>query len=480
MAIDVNNIVQFYQGTALPSDAVNHPNRVYFIKSGEIGSLYKGNVLIAQTNNDATIKTIESNIENLGKELDDHVVLYNALVKLVQDNGTAIEANQTAIAGIKNGAGINDFAAVETALAGKQAAGDYATKTEAKGYADAKDEAIAAAKKAGDDAQGAADKAQQDVDNLTEYVGTIPTTSASTSIVQYIQEKTSDIASDQALEELTGRVAENERDISVLEGKLEDVTGKVGAQITAAVEAEKGRAENVEAGLRTDVNLKAAQADLEAEISRATLAEAGLNTRLEEVETFFELAEGEKLDEALDTLVEIQEYITNEGAAADQMVLDIAANAEAIKNMDAAYKAADEAMQKEIDAAEAAIATKAAAADLTALAGRVTAEEGKVATLQTEMDAVEAKAEQNKTDIATANAEIAKKANQVDLTALTGRVSTAEGKIENLQADLDTATTGVKARLTAVENKASENATAIGNNASDISALLAALEWHQA
>lgn len=40
----------------------------------------------------------------------------------------------------------------------KQAAGDYATKAEAQGYADAKDDAIAAAKKAGDDAMAEAQK----------------------------------------------------------------------------------------------------------------------------------------------------------------------------------------------------------------------------------------------------------------------------------------------------------------------------------
>ena len=62
------------------------------------------------------------------------------------------------------------------------------------------------------------------------------------------------------------------------------------------------------------------------EASRAIGVESGLNTRLGKVEAFFELAEDEQLDTALDTLKEIQDYITSEGAAADQMVLDIAAN----------------------------------------------------------------------------------------------------------------------------------------------------------
>lgn len=51
-----------------------------------------------------------------------------ATVKDVEDSVTAI----------KDGTTIDSFGDVETALAGKQPTGDYATKTEAKGYADAK------------------------------------------------------------------------------------------------------------------------------------------------------------------------------------------------------------------------------------------------------------------------------------------------------------------------------------------------------
>ena len=48
---------------------------------------------------------------------------------------------------------MSDVSGLSDALAGKQAKGDYATKSEAKSYADAKDSAIAAAKSAGDNAQ---------------------------------------------------------------------------------------------------------------------------------------------------------------------------------------------------------------------------------------------------------------------------------------------------------------------------------------
>lgn len=70
------------------------------------------------------------------------------------------------ISAIKDGSTIDSFADVETALAGKQAAGDYATNAQAQAYANAKDSAISAAK-------SAADAAQADVDALETTVTTL-------------------------------------------------------------------------------------------------------------------------------------------------------------------------------------------------------------------------------------------------------------------------------------------------------------------
>lgn len=90
--------------------------------------------------------------------------------------------NESAINYIMDGVHIDSFADVEAELATMQPAGDYATKTEAQGYADAKDEAIAAAKKAGDDAQA-------DVDALEKYVGTFTAVGEETTVVGYIDAK---------------------------------------------------------------------------------------------------------------------------------------------------------------------------------------------------------------------------------------------------------------------------------------------------
>ena len=95
---------------------------------------------------------------------------------------TKAAANESAISAIKDGTTIDSFADVETALDGKQAAGDYATKTEAQGYANAKDSAIAAAKKAGDDAQA-------DVNALETYVGTFTAVGDETTVVGYVDAK---------------------------------------------------------------------------------------------------------------------------------------------------------------------------------------------------------------------------------------------------------------------------------------------------
>lgn len=61
----------------------------------------------------------------------------SALNSYKTTNDAAVKANTDAITAIKDGTAIDSFKDVEEALAGKQAAGDYATKAEAQGYANA-------------------------------------------------------------------------------------------------------------------------------------------------------------------------------------------------------------------------------------------------------------------------------------------------------------------------------------------------------
>lgn len=74
-----------------------------------------------------------------------------------------------------------ELAASKTTMAAVEAKG-YATKTEAQGYADAKDTAIAEAKKAGTDAQAS-------VTALSGKVGNLPEGATATTVVGYVDEK---------------------------------------------------------------------------------------------------------------------------------------------------------------------------------------------------------------------------------------------------------------------------------------------------
>lgn len=184
-----------------------------------------------------------------------------------------------------------------------------------------------------------------------------------------------------AIEALTGVVGANktaiEGTVATLEAKVDENESDIEAKMTALTERV---AANETAVGTTLPNAIATEKTAREE------ADADLDERLVKVETFFETAEGESLDTALDTLVEIQKYLDGEGEVADQMLLDIAANKKAIEDhvatnhdfagadaalkaeleeeiakkadsttveaMDAAYKAADEAIKGRLNALE--------------------------------------------------------------------------------------------------------------------------------
>ena len=174
-----------------------------------------------------TVEGLAAEIEGLKTRLSAvETVVGNAesgLIKDVADNTAAITAAEEAISAIKDGTTIDSFADVETALAGKQAAGDYATKTEAQGYADAKDAAIAAAKKAGDDAQA-------DVDALEAKVGAV---TEGKTVVEMIAEAQEAATYDDTA--LTGRVTTVEGQVTTLIGS----DASKSARTIAAEEAAK-------------------------------------------------------------------------------------------------------------------------------------------------------------------------------------------------------------------------------------------------
>ena len=176
---------------------------------------------------------------------------------------------------------------------------NYATKTEAQGYANAKDAAISAAK-------AAADAAQADVDALEVKVGTVP---ENKTVVQMIAEAQADATYDDTA--LKNRVATIEGDYLKAADKTE---------LSNAISAEKTRAEGIEGGLRTDVD--AIKADYLKAADKTELSDAIADVK-SDVDTF--LAAANIGGEAIDTLKEIQDYISSDGTAAAEMTNKISA-----------------------------------------------------------------------------------------------------------------------------------------------------------
>ena len=167
---------------------------------------------------------------------------------------------------------------------------NYATKTEAQGYADAKDAAIAAAQKAGDDAQA-------DVDALEAKVGTVPNDKT---VVEMI-------ADAQTVATYDDTAIKNR--ISTIEGDYLKAADKTALQ--GSIDAEKNRAEGIENGLRTDVD--AIKADYLKTKDKTELSKAIQGVK-DDVDAFFNAADVGA--NAIDTLKELQDYINTHGEAA--------------------------------------------------------------------------------------------------------------------------------------------------------------------
>lgn len=205
------------------------------------------------------------------------------------------DANDAVIAGIKTGDVINDFKSVETELGKKQVAGDYATKTEAQGYADAKDDAIAAAKKAGDDAQA-------DVNALKAKVGTVPDDKT---VVQMISEAQTAATYDDTT--VKANIKTNADDIDALQTLVGDTA--VATQITNAVTQAK-----------TDLVGADADAGTASTIKGAKKYADGLNTAMDTRVAALETAVGEGGSVAAQITAEIAKLDKKDEAVAGKYV----------------------------------------------------------------------------------------------------------------------------------------------------------------
>lgn len=241
---------------------------------------------------DASLSALTGRVDTLEDKVDVDLVS-TAISESVSAAKTAV-LGQADYAGTVKGA--YEAAAAAQATADTKTtmteveAKNYATKTEAQGYADAKDSAIAAAKKAGDDAQA-------DVDALESKVGTVP---EDKTVVQMIAD-----AQDAATYDDTA-VKASIKAIADDYLKAADKT-----ELSNAIGAEKTRAEGIENGLRTDVD--AIKADYLKAADKTELANSIKDVK-DDVDAFF--ASAEVGTAAIDTLKEIQDYIDTHGEAA--------------------------------------------------------------------------------------------------------------------------------------------------------------------
>lgn len=285
---------------------------------------------------------------------------------------------------------LSDVEALETAIGNvytKEEAdekfapvGDYATKEEAQGYADAKDEAIAAAKKAGDDAQDA-------VDALAEKVGAV---AEGKTVVKMIEEAQAAATYDDT--ELAGRVKAIEDDYLNEEHK----TALEGAIADGVTEA-KGHATQLNTAM--DERVAAIEEDYLTSEHKTQLDKAIEDAEENAVNRVLGYLAEEEVNVDFDTLKEVAAWIESDTTASAELVTRVS-------NIEADYlkKADKEALQGEIDALETFVGTLpegaasatvvayiqevvdglkigdyAKAADLAALAGKVTTLEGKMA-----------------------------------------------------------------------------------------------------
>ena len=320
------NLVKFLAGTAAAyASSAKDANTLYFVTDER--RIYKGDVPFSGgiyktvTEFPASGEVNVIYVNTTTKEVRFHngqswVTLVAPMGEVADGNNGLVTGDQVydAIAAVNTVAGgLADRVGALEAEQDTQDAAIQAAQTQAdKGVADA-----AAAKGAADAAQAAADAAQGEVDALEGVVATK--------------------AAQADLEALTGRVTTAEGEIDTLQGQM----------TTAQNDIDAIEADYLKSADKTELEGK-----ITAEAERAAGVEEGLDERLTEVEAFFKLAEGESLDTALDTLVEIQNYLDGEGAAADQMVQDIADNKAAIQAEVTRATGAEKALDGRLDTAE--------------------------------------------------------------------------------------------------------------------------------
>lgn len=306
-------------------------------------------------------------------------------------------------------------------------------KTRAEGKESENATAAAAAKTAADNAAAAASAAdekaqaaQDDVDALETYVGTIPTTSSAASVVAYVDEKTAGIATDAALEGLTNRVTAAEGKITAAEGDIDTLQSEmdaVEAKVTTLVGEDSNKSvrtianeelaaqlipENAQESLDTLQEIaawiqehpgdaSAMNAAIEALQAKVTLGVDGDEEEYATVKAYVEAviaaeknrAEAAEGNLASDIAALEAKFGEGDGSVSDMIADAVAAEKAAREAADTAHdtaiaaaKQAGDDAQADVDALETVVEGKAAQTDLESAVSRIGANETAITALR--------------------------------------------------------------------------------------------------
>lgn len=301
-------------------------------------------------------------------------------------------------------------------------------------------------------------KVQGEVDQLNTKVGELPEGTTATSVVDYVNKKTEGIATDAALGELNSQVAG-------LQTAVQDI------QKDYLVEADKTELQgNIDELAQTHTTDKTA---LEASIKVITddylkaADKAELQGNIDAVSGAVErLTNGVSADE-VDGVNDLIQYVNDHGSEVTGMQEDIAKNAEDIAAEKERAEGVEAGFETRIKANEDALATvdtRIATAKTEALSGAEAKAKELDAALKTELEAY-----------------ADSKVEGVDLSGIAanaGEIATLKGQMTQAQTDIDAveaqaeenrqAIAGHATRLTDVEAKASTNETNIGTLQTDM------------
>lgn len=393
MATNVNasNLVQFWTGTALP--ATTNANHIYFIinevDNVKTGKIYKGDKLVAEINDAIKTAEIEAAIQaldtKLSKEIDDHIALYEALLGVVEGQGTrltALEPKVTTLIG-------EDANKSVRAIANEELAAQLIPENAIEALDTLQEIAAWIQAHPGDAA--AMNQAIQDLENL---VGELPEGITATDVTGYIAEVKAALEQSITDEAARADAAEKANAKAIADEKARaEAAEKVNAD---AIAAEKVRAEGAESGLQSQHDLLKGRVDA---IDVIIGEEGSISAAIAKMETTLK-------------------------AYADQAEAD-------------AITAANAYTDAEIDKVEASMATmqndintRAKQSDLDALAGRVTTAEG-------EIDDLQELTEQHTTQIGDLNTNMGAVANlTTDAKTLVGAINENAENIATNKADI--------------------------------------------